>query len=80
MKKRLILSDINCPVPFPFGPFFIWWLFLDRLSVAGWIWGATGIVLGIWWLLAIIDTFRQEKVSLEEILEKLSDLDYRTKR
>lgn len=37
------------------------WLLLDRLHVAGWVWGVWGTIMLTWGLGAVVALFKQEE-------------------
>ncbi len=70
MKTRKVLKREYLPSRLPFLSTAVWWLLLDRLGAPGWAWGASGVLLALFWGVVIFALWHTEEVTPDELLEK----------
>ncbi len=52
MTKKKVIARRNLPIRFPLSITALAYLFLDKFNAPGWIWGAAGVVVLIYWAVA----------------------------
>lgn len=66
MRKRRVVHGNNLAVRMPVFQTITTWLALDHWSAPTWFYGASFTLLGIVWILAIVDMFVREAVDVFE--------------
>ena len=66
MKHKKVIAWANVPSRLPIGFTVTAWLFLDRLHVPGWAWGAAGVCTAFIWAASIYGMVTQETVDIFE--------------
>lgn len=64
MKTRKVVHGKNLTMRCPLVATLVFWLVLDRLDAAGWVWGAVGVVLVIGWIAWIVDLLNVDQVDV----------------
>ena len=64
MKKTKVVHTKNLPFKMPLGSTIILGLLLDRLQVAGWIWGVAITLIVIYWVLWIVSVWTKEYIDI----------------
>ncbi|MDH5183393.1 MAG: hypothetical protein OEX12_05830 [Gammaproteobacteria bacterium] len=62
MNKKKVINSKNKRVGLPVVGSIVWYLFLDHLDAPEWVWGAMGLLLGLFWVIALIDAFNCEEL------------------
>jgi hypothetical protein len=67
--KRISMANEAPRLPLTFTV--AWWLLLDRLQPPGWVWGASGVVIVLLWVMGALAIWQFEPV---DVLKELRDL------
>jgi hypothetical protein len=61
---RKVIHDSELPARLPIYPTITLWLLLDRTETAGWVWGATGVLMLFVWIGSFIRLFTQHQTRI----------------
>ena len=65
MKNEMkVVARKNLPSKLPIGMTATAYLLMDRFHVAGWIWGAAGVILLFFWAAAIYHVWNETPVEI----------------
>jgi hypothetical protein len=62
--NRKVVHASELPVRLPIYPTITLWLLLDRTEAPGWVWGATGVLMLIVWIGAVIQLSTQHQTRI----------------
>jgi hypothetical protein len=63
-SKRRVISRKNLPTRMPLMGTFVYFLMLDRVHAASWVWGAFGVLVIIGWIAWLFDLCSRTDVDL----------------
>lgn len=64
MKRKKVINNSNLPGRLSLIQPLVFWLVLERLDAAGWVWGVVGCLVVIIWILQIVGLFIQDQVDI----------------
>lgn len=67
MKSKKVLSQKQLPIRSPIWGCIVYWLLLDRLDAAGWVWGVAGTLLAVLVISWVCSLFMYDSVEIEEL-------------
>jgi hypothetical protein len=68
LNKHKVIPLSRMPGRLPITSTIAWYLLLDRLDAAEWVWGAMAVLVGVSWVIAFIKVcFVQDPTDLEEL-------------
>lgn len=67
MATRKVIANKYMPARFPIVGTAFWLFLMHYYNVPGWVWGATGVVLTVFWIVLIYAVVIQKQVKPSEI-------------